>query len=107
MRTNLHHSTMRSASDLLLSGRKAFSSSAAETSSTISTLMHGDSHTAEPYEWAVSFERRVRELLLSGESKPLIGYENKLGKEAMLAVPTPDHYLPCYMSSAPGQNLKP
>ena len=51
-------------------------------------------HTAEPYEWAVSFERRVRELLLSGETKPLIGYETKLGKEAMLAVPTPDHYLP-------------
>ncbi len=51
-------------------------------------------HTAEPYEWAVSFERRVRELLLSGEAKPLIGYEDKLGKEAILAVPTPDHYLP-------------
>jgi 4,5-DOPA dioxygenase extradiol len=51
-------------------------------------------HTAEPYEWAVSFERRVRELLLSGETKSLVGYENKLGKEAMLAVPTPDHYLP-------------
>ena len=51
-------------------------------------------HTAEPYEWAVSFERRVRELLLSGETEPLIGYENKLGKEAKLAVPTPDHYLP-------------
>jgi 4,5-DOPA dioxygenase extradiol len=51
-------------------------------------------HTAEPYEWTVSFERRVRELLLSGKSKPLIGYENMLGKEAMLAVPTPDHYLP-------------
>ncbi len=51
-------------------------------------------HTVEPYEWAVSFERRVRELLLAGESKPLIDYENELGKEAMLAVPTPDHYLP-------------
>ncbi len=51
-------------------------------------------HTAEPYEWAVSFEQRVRDLLLSGEAKPLIGYEDKLGKEAILAVPTPDHYLP-------------
>ena len=56
--------------------------------------MRGEQHTAEPYEWAVSFERRVRDLLLSGKSKPLIGYENMLGKEAMLAVPTPDHYLP-------------
>jgi 4,5-DOPA dioxygenase extradiol len=51
-------------------------------------------HTVEPYDWAVSFERRVRDLLLSGKSKHLIGYENMLGKEAMLAVPTPDHYLP-------------
>ncbi len=51
-------------------------------------------HAMEPYEWAVSFERRVREHLSSGEIKPLIEYDNKLGKEAMLAVPTPDHYLP-------------
>jgi 4,5-DOPA dioxygenase extradiol len=51
-------------------------------------------HTVEPYDWVVSFERRVRGLLLSGETKALIEYENKLGKEAMLAVPTPDHYLP-------------
>ena len=51
-------------------------------------------HKVEPFEWAVSFERRVREAILSGEIQPIIGYETKLGKEAMLAVPTPDHYLP-------------
>jgi 4,5-DOPA dioxygenase extradiol len=51
-------------------------------------------HAVGPYGWAVSFERRVRELLLSAETKPLIDYENRLGKEALLAVPTPDHYLP-------------
>jgi 4,5-DOPA dioxygenase extradiol len=51
-------------------------------------------HATEPYEWAVLFEQRVRDLLLSGKTKALIGYENQLGKEAMLAVPTPDHYLP-------------
>jgi 4,5-DOPA dioxygenase extradiol len=51
-------------------------------------------HPVEPYEWALSFEGRVRELLLSGETAPLVDYENKLGKEALLAVPTPDHYLP-------------
>jgi 4,5-DOPA dioxygenase extradiol len=50
--------------------------------------------TVEPYEWAVSFEQRVRELVLADETKPLVDYEKKLGKEAMLAVPTPDHYLP-------------
>jgi 4,5-DOPA dioxygenase extradiol len=48
----------------------------------------------EPYVWAVSFERRVRELLLSDETHPLIDYESMLGNDAMLAVPTPDHYLP-------------
>ena len=51
-------------------------------------------HTQEPYDWAVSFERRVRELLLGGEHDPLVEYEDKLGRESVLAVPTPDHYLP-------------
>jgi 4,5-DOPA dioxygenase extradiol len=51
-------------------------------------------HAVAPYEWALSFERRVRELLLAGETAPLVDYENKLGEEALLAVPTPDHYLP-------------
>ncbi|HLI64077.1 MAG TPA: 4,5-DOPA dioxygenase extradiol [Terriglobales bacterium] len=48
----------------------------------------------EPYDWAISFENKVRELLLAGDHKPLIAYENQLGSEAELAVPTPDHYLP-------------
>jgi len=48
----------------------------------------------EPYDWAVAFEERLRGLLLAGETEPLIAYESKLGREARLAVPTPDHYLP-------------
>ncbi|HWR16904.1 MAG TPA: 4,5-DOPA dioxygenase extradiol [Terriglobales bacterium] len=48
----------------------------------------------EPYDWTVSFERRVREVILAGEHKPLIDYEKRLGREALLAAPTPDHYLP-------------
>jgi 4,5-DOPA dioxygenase extradiol len=51
-------------------------------------------HAVAPYEWALSFERQVRELLLAGETAPLVDYENRLGEEALLAVPTPDHYLP-------------
>ena len=51
-------------------------------------------HAPEPFDWAVSFESRVRELLLAGEYKPLVNYEHQLGSEAELAVPTPDHYLP-------------
>jgi 4,5-DOPA dioxygenase extradiol len=47
-----------------------------------------------PYDWAISFETRVRELLLAEDYKPLIHYENQLGTEADLAVPTPEHYLP-------------
>ncbi len=50
-------------------------------------------HMPEPYDWATGFERRARDLLLAEESKPLIEYET-LGREALLSIPTPDHYLP-------------
>jgi 4,5-DOPA dioxygenase extradiol len=47
----------------------------------------------EPYDWAVRFEKQVRELLLAADDGPLVAYET-LGQDAMLSVPTPDHYLP-------------
>jgi len=47
----------------------------------------------EPFDWAVQFEERIHELLLAHEDGPLIEYEG-LGSNAMLSVPTPDHYLP-------------
>jgi 4,5-DOPA dioxygenase extradiol len=47
----------------------------------------------EPFDWAVRFEQRVRQLLLARDHRPLIDYES-LGRDAVLAVPTPDHYLP-------------
>lgn len=47
----------------------------------------------EPLEWAVRFEARARELLLAGEHEPLVNYES-LGRDALLSVPTPEHYLP-------------
>lgn len=47
----------------------------------------------EPYDWGARFEKKVREMLLAGEDGPLIEYE-KLGPDAMLSAPTPDHYLP-------------
>lgn len=50
-------------------------------------------HPAEPFDWAVRFEERARGLLLAGEDEPLVEYET-LGRDAMLSVPTPDHYLP-------------
>lgn len=50
-------------------------------------------HMPDPYDWAVSFETEAKQMMIAGEYKPLIDYE-KLGREAMLSIPTPDHYLP-------------
>jgi len=50
-------------------------------------------HAVEPFEWAVRFEDKVRELLLAGNDGPLVAYET-LGHAAALSIPTPDHYLP-------------
>ncbi len=50
-------------------------------------------HPVEPYEWAVRFEETARAAMSSGNHQPLINYE-KLGRDAMLSAPTPDHYLP-------------
>jgi 4,5-DOPA dioxygenase extradiol len=47
----------------------------------------------EPYSWAVRFEEEAKGMILAGEYKPLINYES-LGPEAILSIPTPDHYLP-------------
>ena len=47
----------------------------------------------EAFDWAMRFENSVRELIATGEHGPLIEYE-KMGKDALLSVPTPDHYLP-------------
>ena len=52
-----------------------------------------DQMTAEPFEWAVRFETTVKELLVSGDYGPLIDYD-RLGRDAALSIPTPDHYLP-------------
>ena len=50
-------------------------------------------HEIEPFDWAVRFETRARELLLKGEDGPLVNYET-LGRDALRSAPTPDHYLP-------------
>lgn len=47
----------------------------------------------ETFDWALRFESAARELMGRGEHGPLIEYET-MGKDALLAVPTPDHYLP-------------
>ena len=50
-------------------------------------------HPVDPYDWAVRFEQQARQWMVSGNHGPLVGYE-KLGRDAMLSAPTPDHYLP-------------
>jgi 4,5-DOPA dioxygenase extradiol len=52
-----------------------------------------DSPGAHSFDWACRFETNVRELLLKGDDTRVVAYE-KLGPDAMLSVPTPDHYLP-------------
>lgn len=50
-------------------------------------------HTPEPYDWAVRFETTAKELMVKGDFDPLVNYDS-LGRDALLAIPTPDHYLP-------------
>jgi 4,5-DOPA dioxygenase extradiol len=50
-------------------------------------------HIPEPYDWAVRFETSVRQMLVSEDHRALIDYE-RLGPDATLSIPTPDHYLP-------------
>jgi 4,5-DOPA dioxygenase extradiol len=50
-------------------------------------------HPAGPFDWAVRFEREVRARIVSGQVGPLLEYE-ALGKDALLSIPTPEHYLP-------------
>jgi 4,5-DOPA dioxygenase extradiol len=50
-------------------------------------------HNAEPFDWALRFEQHAREMLAAGEQQPLVDYE-RLGRDALLSIPTPDHYLP-------------
>lgn len=45
------------------------------------------------YDWALDINNQFKHLISSREHKPLINY-TQLGKGAMLAIPTPDHYLP-------------
>jgi len=50
-------------------------------------------HDPDPFDWAVRFESEARGLLTSGDDKSLVDYES-LGRDALLSIPTPDHYLP-------------
>lgn len=45
------------------------------------------------YDWALHMNQTFKDLILHRDHQPLIHYD-QLGREAMLAIPTPEHYLP-------------
>jgi 4,5-DOPA dioxygenase extradiol len=50
-------------------------------------------HMPQPYDWASRFEAKVKALMLANDCESLIHYE-RLGPDAALSIPTPEHYLP-------------
>ena len=59
----------------------------------VHNLELGDFQSSEPYDWAVRFDTTVLELLAARDHQALVDY-HRLGPDARLAVPTPDHYYP-------------
>jgi 4,5-DOPA dioxygenase extradiol len=51
------------------------------------------------FDWAQEMNDTFKKLILSKEHKPLLDYQS-LGKAALLAVPSPDHYYPLIYSLA-------
>lgn len=45
------------------------------------------------FDWALKMNETFKSLITAGDFKPMINYES-LGREALLAIPTPEHYLP-------------
>lgn len=50
-------------------------------------------HPVAPYDWAVRFEEQARARMVARDHALLIDYP-KLGSDALLSAPTPEHYLP-------------
>lgn len=56
------------------------------------------------YPWAARFEQRTKELILANDHAALINYQS-LGPDALLSIPTPEHYLPLlYVLGSKGPN---
>lgn len=45
------------------------------------------------FDWAREINGKFKSLIMAGDHAPLINYSS-LGKEALMAIPTPEHYLP-------------
>lgn len=49
------------------------------------------------YDWALEINEKFKSLILNDDHRALMNYQS-LGKEALLAIPTPEHYLPLLYS---------
>jgi 4,5-DOPA dioxygenase extradiol len=47
----------------------------------------------DPYDWVIRFETAARQMITAGDYESLVNYE-RLGADALLSIPTPDHYFP-------------
>ena len=47
----------------------------------------------EAYDWAQRFDEDIADRIAEGHHEGMLGYET-LGPDALLAIPTPEHYLP-------------
>ena len=56
-------------------------------------VMDWSGRLTDPFDWAGRFEEEARHMILAGDHAPLLTYQ-KLGRDAMLSIPTPDHFLP-------------
>ncbi|RYY61459.1 MAG: dioxygenase, partial [Chitinophagaceae bacterium] len=45
------------------------------------------------YDWALHMNDKFKQLIGDGDHAPLVRYE-QMGRDALLAIPTPEHYLP-------------
>ncbi|NCT95052.1 MAG: 4,5-DOPA dioxygenase extradiol [Chitinophagaceae bacterium] len=61
---------------------------------------------AYAYDWAAEMNTRFKHLISKGDHKALINYP-QLGKEALLAIPTPEHYLPLLYTLGAGKSNEP
>jgi 4,5-DOPA dioxygenase extradiol len=59
-----------------------------------------------PYEWAVRFEARLRALIEARDLDAVAAY-GRLGEDAMLSAPTPDHFVPLLYALAQHQDDEP
>jgi 4,5-DOPA dioxygenase extradiol len=51
------------------------------------------------FDWAFTINAKFKQLIAEGNHNALIHYQ-QLGKEALLAIPTPEHFLPLLYSLA-------